>query len=224
MSPKACAFRCGTTRLVMSTSPKTFVSNMVRMAATSSTPISRAIGVAGVVDERIDAAHARERLIDGALVVVAARHIRHEAVRAGLRRERIDAVLVAARERHLMSGRARLFHQRRANALARAGDEQFPLRHRRIIDPGARPTRPWPGLSPLPRARRSGRRRSTPGHPAPFRPIRSGSARASSRTARPARYERRRRVRNTRDSDRFEHPAATKRRTGSEGLTMTSVA
>ena len=40
MSPSPCAFINGTTRLVMSTSPNTLVSNIVRMAETSIAPIS----------------------------------------------------------------------------------------------------------------------------------------------------------------------------------------
>ena len=40
MSPAPPAFRSGTTRLVMSTRPKTFVSNIFRIASTSIAPIS----------------------------------------------------------------------------------------------------------------------------------------------------------------------------------------
>ena len=52
-----------------------------------------------------------------------------ESVRAGVPRRRLDVRVVPAREHHLVAGFFRLLHERGANALAAAGNEEFSLLH-----------------------------------------------------------------------------------------------
>jgi len=51
MSPEPCDFISGTTRFVMSTRPKTLVSNILFISSMSRAPISALVSVRGVVDE-----------------------------------------------------------------------------------------------------------------------------------------------------------------------------
>ena len=125
MSPLPCAFISGTTRFVMSTRPKTLVSNILLIASTSSAPISAAVRVAGVVDEDVDAAHALQARLDASWRCrPPRRHVGANAVRAGLLRDLLDALLVAAGEHDLVTGLARQFDDGRADPLAAAGDEK----------------------------------------------------------------------------------------------------
>ena len=177
-----------------------------------------AIGVAGVVDEHVDAAHQRERLVHRPLVVVAAGHIRDDAVSAGCRRQRVDARAVAAREGRPGAGRPRLLHQRRADALTSACDQQPSLCHDGIIDPAGRPRVSDSNgrREELPEPGRAFDRSGQHGVPdvvdrrqaalARSRPTRTGSRPASRETAPPATCGRCRRARSRRGSDRSSTP------------------
>ena len=100
MSPSACAFINGTTRLVMSTSPKTLVSNIVAHRGDVHGADLAAIGVAGVVDEHVHAAHLRHARLHGEGVLVALADVGDESEGAGLGRHLLDRPGVTAGEHH----------------------------------------------------------------------------------------------------------------------------
>ena len=105
----------------MSTRPKTLVSNSRRICVEIETANLRAIRVAGVVDEHVDAAHALLAGLERPCIVVGDADIRADAVRAGLARDLLDAGVVAAGEDDLMPRLPRLFDDGRADPLTAAG-------------------------------------------------------------------------------------------------------
>ena len=129
MSPDACDFISGTTRLVMSTRPKTLVSNIFLIASTSSAPISARYAYAGVVDEDVDPAHAFPARLDGPGIVVAHRDVGAKSMRPGLLCDLLDQLLVPSCEHDLVAGLARQFDDGRADPLAASGDEKTACLH-----------------------------------------------------------------------------------------------
>ncbi|MEZ5287371.1 MAG: hypothetical protein R2712_21735 [Vicinamibacterales bacterium] len=88
-----------------------------------------AAGVAGVVDEHVDAAHAGLAFRHQALVVGGGCHIGMHGVRAGLGRDRREQVVVAPGDDHLVAGLACLCGEGGADALAAARDEETSWLH-----------------------------------------------------------------------------------------------
>ena len=89
------------------------------------------IGVAGVVDEDVDATHAFIARVDGSRVLVGYRDVGLQADGAGLSRHRVDELLVAAGEHDLVPGLARQFDNRRADPLTAPGDQKTRWLHER---------------------------------------------------------------------------------------------
>ena len=69
MSPDCWAFIIGTTRLVRSMAPKTFVANSSRIRSTSTSPISALYGNAALLTRMFDPAHPFATGVDHASVV-----------------------------------------------------------------------------------------------------------------------------------------------------------
>ena len=116
-----------------------------------------AIGVAGVVDQHVHAAHLRRAQIDGAGVVGVLADVGDESDGARLHRHLLDGVGVAPGEDHGVASLTGLGDERGADALAAAGDQESLRLHQSGL-----PMRPRHGASSVKSMRRRTRNRPRP--------------------------------------------------------------
>src|SRR5262249_10974364 len=89
------------------------------------------VSIRRVIDEHVDAAHALAAGVDSAGVVIGARHVGVDPVRAGLLRHSCEQILVPPREHDGVARGPRQFDGGGADALAAAGDQKASFLHSR---------------------------------------------------------------------------------------------